>query len=269
MRYARCAAAAFAATPGRVGDLSAVRTGNQVALTWSTPKRDTDKVPLKGNVTVRICRNESVAAGCSAAATLQVAPDAGGAFTDTLPPALAEGAPRVVTYFVELDNRKGRTAGLSNGAQVLAGEAPAAVDGLAAEMRRDGVLLRWAPAPPDAGPVAVRLVRKLVSPPAPAAAKSTHAALASRPEPAERTLLVEPGPNSGARSIAASSLGKLMSIARNAWRELPSTEKRWSSRGRFPVQCALRPSTCFRRLCPAVWRLWQQQVRRALDLRSI
>ena len=25
----------------------------------------------------------------------------------TLPPALAEGAPRVVTYFVELDNRKG------------------------------------------------------------------------------------------------------------------------------------------------------------------
>ena len=147
--------------PVRVGDLSAVRTGNQVALTWSMPKRDTDKVPLKGNVTVRICRNESVAAACSAAATIELAPDADGAFTDTLPPALAEGAPRVITYFVELDNRKGRSAGLSNGAQILAGEAPAAVDGLAAEMRRDGVLLRWAPAPPDAAPVAVRLVRKL------------------------------------------------------------------------------------------------------------
>jgi hypothetical protein len=160
------------------------------------PRRDTDKVPLKGNVTVRICRNESVAAGCSTAATLQLAPEVNGAFTDTLPPALTEGAPRVLTYFVELDNRKGRSAGLSNGAQILAGEAPAAVDTLAAEMRRDGVLLRWAPAPPDAAPVAVRLVRKLVSPPAPAPApsKSTEGPLAPRPEPPVRTLLVEPGP---------------------------------------------------------------------------
>jgi hypothetical protein len=180
--------------PVRVGDLSAVRTGNQVALTWSMPKRDTDKVLLKGNVTVRICRNESVAAACSAAATLQLAPDADGAFTDSLPPALAEGAPHVITYFVELDNRRGRSAGLSNGAQILAGEAPAAVDGLAAEMRRDGVLLRWAPAPPDAVPVAVRLVRELVSPPAhaPAPSRSTEGPLAPRPEPPLRTLLIEP-----------------------------------------------------------------------------
>ena len=34
--------------PQRVGDLSAVRTGNQVALKWSMPKRDTDKVQQKG-----------------------------------------------------------------------------------------------------------------------------------------------------------------------------------------------------------------------------
>jgi hypothetical protein len=184
--------------PNRVGDLSAVRTGSQVALTWSMPKRDTDKVLLKGNVTVRICRNEnrrneSAAAGCSAAAKIELAPDADGTFTDTLPPALAEDAPRVLTYFVELDNRKGRTAGLSNGAEILAGEAPTAVNGLAAEMRRDGVLLQCIPAPPAAAPVAVRLVRKLVSPPAPAPAKSTPGPLAPRPEPAERTLLVKPG----------------------------------------------------------------------------
>jgi hypothetical protein len=181
--------------PDRVADLSAMRTGNQVALTWSMPRRDTDKVPLKGNVTVRICRNQSVAAGCSAAATVELAADADGAFTDTLPPALAEGAPRVLTYFVELDNRKGRSAGFSNGAQILAGDAPAAVDALTAEMRRDGVLLRWAPAPPDAAPFAVRLVSKLVSPPAPAPSRSTAGPLAPRPEPPERTLLVEPGPH--------------------------------------------------------------------------
>jgi hypothetical protein len=181
--------------PARVGDLSAVRNGNQVALTWSMPKRDTDKVPLKDTVTARICRNESVASGCSAASTIELAPDAAGAFTDTLPPTLAEGAPRVLTYFVELDNRKGRTSGLSNGAQILAGEAPAAVDALAAEMRRDGVLLHWTPAPPDAVPVAVRLVRTRVSPPAPAPPKSAEGPLAPRPEPPERTLLVSPGPH--------------------------------------------------------------------------
>ena len=178
--------------PDRVADLSAVRTGNQVALTWSMPKRDTDKVPLKGNVAVRICRNEGAIAGCSAAATLQVAPETNGSFTDTLPPALSQGSPRVVTYYVELDNRRGRSAGLSNGAQILAGEAPAAVDALAAEMRRDGILLRWAPAPPDAAPVAVRLVRKLVSPPAPAPSRSAEGPLAPRPELPLRTLFVDP-----------------------------------------------------------------------------
>jgi hypothetical protein len=59
-------------------------------------------------------------------------------------------------------------------------------------MRRDGILLRWAPAPPDAERVAVRLVRKLVSPPAPAPPKSTEGPLAPRPEPPLRTLFVEP-----------------------------------------------------------------------------
>jgi len=180
--------------PDRVDDLSAVRTGNQVALAWTMPKRDTDKVPLKGNVTVRICRNESAAQGCFAAAMIELSSGADGAFTDILPPALTGGAPRVLTYFVELDNRKGRSAGLSNGVQVLAGEAPAAVDDLAAEMRREGVLLRWEPAPPEAAPVAVRLVRKLVAPPAnqPAKPKSAQGPFAPRPEPPERTLLVEP-----------------------------------------------------------------------------
>ena len=220
--------------PVRVGDLSAVRTGNQVALTWSMPKRDTDKVPLKGNVTVRICRNESALRGCSAAATMQLAPGADGAFTDTLPPALAAGAPRVLTYFVELDNRKGRSAGLSNGAQILAGEAPAAVDGLAAEMRRDGVLLRWAPAPSDAAPVAVRLVRKLVTPPANPRRKKIRARARSLRAPSRRSAPCwsSPARTWTALSTAASASARPMSIARNAWPASSSTEKRWNSPGR-------------------------------------
>jgi hypothetical protein len=66
-------------------------------------------------------------------------------------------------------------------------------------MRRDGVLLRWTPAPLEATPAAVRLERKLVSPPAhaPAPSRSAEGPLAPRPKPPERTLLVEPGPQLG------------------------------------------------------------------------
>jgi hypothetical protein len=174
--------------PDQVSDLSAVRTGGQVALTWTMPTKNTDKMLLKGTITVRVCRNEQCAVGCTAAATLQLAPGANGAYTDALPAALAAGQARMLTYFVELDNRKDRSAGLSNGAEILAGEAPAAVAGLSAEMRRDGVLLRWNAAPPDAAPAAMRLDRKLLTPPT---KNSTQSLMAPPPEPLERTLLVE------------------------------------------------------------------------------
>jgi len=185
--------------PDRVGDLSAVRSGGQVALTWTMPTKNTDKLLLKGNVAVRVCRNEQGAAGCSAVTTVQLAPGASAAFADSLPAALAAGQPRVLTYFVELDNRKGRSAGLSNGAEILAGEAPAAIAGLRAEMRRNGVLLRWTAAPPGPGgtpaPVAVRLDRKLLTPPVKNSGpqRNEQGLMAPPPEPPERTLLIEAG----------------------------------------------------------------------------
>ena len=52
------------------------------------------------------------------------------------PPTLANGAPRPLSYFVELRNRNGRSAGLSNAAVVLAGEAPPPVSNLTAELRK-------------------------------------------------------------------------------------------------------------------------------------
>jgi len=149
-----------------VNDLSAVRTGGQVALTWTMPTKTTDKVLLKGDITVRVCRNESASTHCSVATTLQLAPKSDASFTDTLPSPLAAGPPRVLNYSVELVNRKGRSAGLSNSAAVLAGEAPPAIENLTAQMRKDGVLLHWASAPPESSPVAVRLVRRLLTPPA-------------------------------------------------------------------------------------------------------
>src|SRR5580700_6727321 len=44
--------------PDPVSDLSATRTGDVVNLTWTMPGRNTDKLKLKDNIVVRICRRE-------------------------------------------------------------------------------------------------------------------------------------------------------------------------------------------------------------------
>lgn len=174
--------------PIPVNDLSGARTGGQVALTWTMPTKTTDKVLLKGIITVRVCRNETSAERCSIAATLQLAPGAASTFTDPLPPALAAGPTRVLSYSVELVNRGGRSAGLSNPVEILAGEVPTAIENLTAETSKDGVLLRWAPAPPGSSPVAIRLVRTLISPPT---KKTDQSPPPQSPEPLEQNLLVE------------------------------------------------------------------------------
>ncbi len=187
--------------PNLVTDLAAMRTGNQVSLTWTMPKKTTDKVPIKGNVPVRICRREGSGDCLTVPGELALAPDAHGTFTETLPAALAEGAARPVSYFVELKNSRGRSAGLSNGAVILAGEAPAAVSGLAAEVRKSGVLLRWTPDPAQAEATVIRLHRRLLTAKAKTGPTPNAGAqpgmLAPLPEPVEQNLLVEDAAHSG------------------------------------------------------------------------
>ena len=180
--------------PDPVTNLSASRAGNQVSLTWTMPKRNTDKLLLKGNLPVRLCRKEDEGACVPVPANLLFAPGAPGAFIETFPSALAAGPPRTLTYFVELPNRKGRSAGLSNAAVVLAGEAPAPVANLTAEVRKDGVVLRWTPDSPTApqfSPAAVRLRRTLLAPQPEAKPQSQQGILAPPPEPQEQSLLVD------------------------------------------------------------------------------
>lgn len=187
--------------PEPVSDLAASRAGNQVALTWTMPKKNTDKLLLKGNIMVRVCRKKGAGACETAGAELSLAPGAESAFTDALPAPLAAGAPLPLSYFVELKNRNGRSAGLSNAAVVLAGEAPAPVTGLSAEVRKQGVALRWTRVD-ESSPTAVRLHRKLLTPPA---AKPREGLLAPQPEPVEQNLLVDrcapDGRNGGYRAL--------------------------------------------------------------------
>ncbi len=176
--------------PEPVTDLSASRSGDQVTLTWTMPRRNTDRILLKGPIEARVCRRGSAQSECATAGSVKFAPGTDAAFSESLPAELAAGAPRVVSYFVELDNAKGRSAGPSNAAVVPAGAAPAAVEGLHAEMRRDGVLLEWTPAAEGSEPAEVRLERTLLTPPPKNQEKSGTNPLAAPPEPVEQNLLV-------------------------------------------------------------------------------
>ena len=180
--------------PDPVIDLAAVRAGNQVSLTWTMPKRNTDKLLLKGDLPVWVCRKDQAEACTRVDANLLFAPGASGAFTETLPPALTTGALRPITYFVELPNRKDRSAGLSNGIVVLAGQAPAVVANLTAEARKDGVILRWTPGSFDqVSQESIRLHRKLLTP-APETTPKPRKDLFSAPsETQEKSLIVESG----------------------------------------------------------------------------
>lgn len=174
--------------PDPVTDLSALRTGSRVSLTWTMPRRNTDKLPLKSSLAVSICRREEAGSGmadCVAVGDVQLGPGLDGLFTDTLPVKLAIGPSRLLNYYVELKNRKGRSAGLSNAATVLAGEGPKPVTALAAEVRKAGIVLRWAPG--NSGEI-VRLRRTLLTP---TATKPRTGPLPQAPEAIEQNLIVE------------------------------------------------------------------------------
>jgi hypothetical protein len=177
--------------PQPVRDLRAVRTGNQVSLDWTMPRRNTDKLLLKDALRVKICRAEghdaSHDASCALAAELTLEPGKPAAFTDALPGALVAGKPRALRYFVEVENARERSAGPSNAAHVVAGEAPPPVAGLEATVRKSGVELKWTPVAGDATPV--RIERLLLTPPAKNKKQKTGP-LDAPVEPLKQSLLV-------------------------------------------------------------------------------
>lgn len=171
--------------PAPVNNLTAERTGNSVELAWTMPTRTTDRLPIDGKVTVHICRKEASGPCTDVGPEQVIAPGAERTFTEPLPPALTAGQPRLLQYFIELKNQKGRSAGLSNAAMVAAGEAPGPIKGFSATLSKDGVVLHWAP---DGESVPVRLHRTLLTP-APQAKQ--QGLLAPSPETVEMVLLVD------------------------------------------------------------------------------
>jgi hypothetical protein len=150
------------------------------------PRKTTDHLPLKGQIPVSICWRDG-SGNCQTMDQTSQAPEAKAEVRVALPAELLAGDPRPVSLFVELKSPKGRSAGLSNGAAIVAGAAPGVVTGLAAEVRADGVALHWN----GGGTALVRLHRKLLSPAAPKSNATQDEKLKPAQETVTRDLLVE------------------------------------------------------------------------------
>ena len=128
--------------PAPVQDLAALRTGNTVALTWTMSGHTTDKLLLKKEQKVSICR--AVARGaCVPVGHILAAPDKPAHFDDTLNAPLNRGTGQLLRYEVRLLNHAGRDAGPSNHAYTAAGDAPPAAQHVSAEATAQGILIRW------------------------------------------------------------------------------------------------------------------------------
>ena len=142
--------------PESVKGLAAERVGDGVRLSWTSPLDTTDGDRIKGPITAVLCRALQVQAGCTPVQKLLVVPGSSTA-TDTLPPDLSSGPPRLLLYRVELQNAKGRSAGPSDPVFTAAGAAPPPVGPLQLSARRNAVLIRWsAAAMPDSAVMELR-----------------------------------------------------------------------------------------------------------------
>jgi len=145
-------------------NLSAVRKGNRVTLTWTPPSQTTDGQTMRARFVGRtlICRSvgERPAAKCDSvgerAGVVPGLPEKGKRrgpanqpvqYVDELPEALVAASPTAVAqYVVEVRNARGRSAALSNQVAIPLAPAVPAATAVTAEVNADGVWFRWCPA---------------------------------------------------------------------------------------------------------------------------
>jgi hypothetical protein len=142
------------ALPRPVDDLAAVRKGGRVVLTWSAPLQTTDRQNIRRLGTTVICRSVGEFPMKQCRVVKQLRPEdlqslAAGAnrrprvmFEDALG-AEMESATQFVTYAVEVQNRREKSAGLSNQVRVSLAPSLPAPGNLHAEATAESVVLSW------------------------------------------------------------------------------------------------------------------------------
>jgi hypothetical protein len=203
--------------PQPVSVLAAVRSGNTVRISFSILPKTTDKLPVRGEVTAKLCRSVA-AAPCQPVGGVTVRPADASAISltlqDALPAELASGPPQLIGYRVTLENSGGKAAPGATIAYALAGQAPAPVAGFTATPRRDGIVLAWQRStaeqntPPNpAASIYLRVARTRTAGPSAAASRAARGPLAGvggaeDAEPAEQMLKVPEPPAAGTPAAA-------------------------------------------------------------------
>ena len=148
--------------PKPVDDLTAMRKGGQVLLTWTPPTQTTDGENLKHVGTTEVCRgvNDFPMIHCDEkVATLNDAQvehwtkgtmAARKDYTDTLPASLETKSPlEYATYALNDLNPNGKSGGLSKQVRVPLAPTLVAPAGLAAKVTAEGVVLSWTGVKPE------------------------------------------------------------------------------------------------------------------------
>ena len=139
--------------PRPITDLHASRKGNAVHLTWSTPTQTTEHRNLRRGGTAEVCRTADAALTSCGTPIAQLpfrpTPRSAtaiqnlGTYTDQITSDVQANATSSVTYAVSIVNPYGRSAGLSNQAQVPAAPTLAPPASFRAQLTADGVHLSW------------------------------------------------------------------------------------------------------------------------------
>ncbi|HEX3438587.1 MAG TPA: hypothetical protein VHT24_17590, partial [Pseudacidobacterium sp.] len=95
---------------------------------------------------------------------------------------------RMITYTVELNNRRGHNAGPSNPAYSASGAAPSPAIGFTVKVRTEGVLLHWQPTQDASG--LIRIQRTIVPHPGASAKPTSESQLRGAAAPPQQTLEV-------------------------------------------------------------------------------
>ena len=141
--------------PKPPADLRASRKGGQVNLTWTIPIMTTDRETLRSLGATHICRGPGELNACNVqvgeirtpipagkAAPSAQKPQA--TYADTIPAQLESDDPSAfITYAVQVLNREGRAAGLSNRVRVPLAHTLAPPRDFQARVAKEGMVLSW------------------------------------------------------------------------------------------------------------------------------
>jgi hypothetical protein len=139
-----------------VRDLHATRKGNAVTLTWTVPTKTTEGRNIRHSGSTEICRGTESMKECGTpVAKLPPAKASENAksrvastqsYTDNISSLSTDGANSKIVYAVNVTNSYGRSAGMSNHAEVPAVPTLAPPRDFRAQLSGEGVRLTWIPA---------------------------------------------------------------------------------------------------------------------------